>query len=223
MEYRFSKPQFLYFLYINSNFFDASKMEFKQEAVCIYYRAWRVNGFGFRAFGHAPISPVAASAPPAHQPNPLLPHNPQGIFWSQSVYAAMADLEGAARAPPPPPPVAVAPPPPAPRTAAAAAKAALGDVVVYSFLSAMFVACAASIALVVARYTVGGGYPYAYAVVASVARHAFLPAFLVVEMFCPFTVLVLVLRLARRQPELPEELLLVRDSDSQPVPRSFLP
>lgn len=86
----------------------------------------------------------------------------------------MADHEAAARAPP----VAVAPPPATPRTAAAEAeaKAALADVVVYCFLSAMFVGCAASIALIVARYAVGERYPYAYAVVAAVARHVFLLA-----------------------------------------------
>jgi hypothetical protein len=133
----------------------------------------------------------------------------------------MADHEAAARAPP----VAVAPPPATPRTAAAEAeaKAALADVVVYCFLSAMFVGCAASIALIIARYAVGERYPYAYAVVAAVARHVFLLALLAVEMLCPFTILVLVFRLSRRQPEPPEELLVVRDSDFQPVSPSFLP
>ena len=124
----------------------------------------------------------------------------------------MADIEGAARAPPRP-----APPPPAPRAATAEMKAAAADAVTYCFVSTMFVGSAASAALVVARYAFGGGSTYAHAVVAF-ARDASLRALAAELLLCPFTILLLLLRLGRRQPEPPEEVILVRDSNFQPVP-----
>ncbi|XP_039853805.1 uncharacterized protein LOC120712158 [Panicum virgatum] len=115
----------------------------------------------------------------------------------------MADIEGAARAPPRP-----APPPPAPRAATAEMKAAAADAVIYCFVSTMFVGSAASAALVVARYAFGGGSTYAHAVVAF-ARDASLRALAAELLLCPFTILLLLLRLGRRQPEPPEEVILV--------------
>ena len=76
---------------------------------------------------------------------------------------------------------------------------------------------AASAALVVARYAFGGGSTYAHAVVAF-ARDASLRALAAELLLCPFTILLLLLRLGRRQPEPPEEVILVRDSNFQPVP-----
>jgi hypothetical protein len=126
----------------------------------------------------------------------------------------MADIEAAARAPPraPPPPV----PAPAPRRPAAAElKAAVADGVIYGFLGVMFAGSAASIALVVARYAVVGGYPYAPAVVAF-ARDVFLRALAAELLVCPLTILLLLLRLDRRPPEPREWLVMVRDPN--PVP-----
>ncbi|CAO2163374.1 unnamed protein product [Urochloa humidicola] len=125
----------------------------------------------------------------------------------------MADIEAAAGAPPQAPPL----PPPAPRRPAAAeVKAAVADAVIYSFVGAMFACSAASIALVVARYAVAGfgssPSSYAHAVVA-VARDVFLRALaaelLLQHLLSPFTIPLLLLRLDRRPPEPPEELVVI--------------
>ncbi|CAO2210922.1 unnamed protein product [Urochloa humidicola] len=127
----------------------------------------------------------------------------------------MADIEAAARAQPRAPPL----PPPAPRRPAAAeVKAAVDDAVIYSFVGAMFAGSAASIALVVARYAVGvGSSSSAYAVVAF-ARDVFLRALAAELLLCPFTIVLLLLRLDRRPPEPPEELVVVSDSNRFPSP-----
>ncbi|CAL5012382.1 unnamed protein product [Urochloa decumbens] len=121
----------------------------------------------------------------------------------------MADIEAAARAPPRAPPL----PPPAPRRPAAAeVKAAVADAVIYCFVGATFASSAASIALVVARYAVGGGgsssSSYAHAAVAF-ARDVFLRALAAELLLCPFTILLLLLRLDKRPPEPPEELVVI--------------
>ncbi|XP_004971033.1 uncharacterized protein LOC101782174 [Setaria italica] len=72
----------------------------------------------------------------------------------------------------------------------------------------MFVGSAASITLVVARYAVGGGYPYAQAVVAF-ERDMFLRALATELLLCPFTILLLLLRLDRRPTEPPDKLVLI--------------
>ncbi|CAL5002153.1 unnamed protein product [Urochloa decumbens] len=119
----------------------------------------------------------------------------------------MADIEAAARAPPRAPPL----PPPAPRRPAAAeVKAAVADAVIYCFVGAMFASSAASIALVVARYAVGVGSSSSYAHAArAFARDVFLRALAAELLLCPFTVLLLLLRLDKRPPEPPEELVVI--------------
>ena len=92
----------------------------------------------------------------------------------------------------------------------------IADAVIYCFVSTMFVGSAASAALVVARYAFGGGSTYAHAVVAF-ARDASLRALAAELLLCPFTILLLLLRLGRRQPEPPEEVILVRDSNPFPL------
>ncbi|CAO2175434.1 unnamed protein product [Urochloa humidicola] len=76
----------------------------------------------------------------------------------------------------------------------------------------MFVCSAASIALVVARYAVAGfgssPSSYAHAVVA-VARDVFLRALAAELLLSPFTIPLLLLRLDRRPPEPPEELVVI--------------
>jgi hypothetical protein len=97
----------------------------------------------------------------------------------------------------------------------------VADGVIYGFLGVMFAGSAASIALVVARYAVVGGYPYAPAVVAF-ARDVFLRALAAELLVCPLTILLLLLRLDRRPPEPREWLVLVRDSKfPTPFPSSL--
>lgn len=132
----------------------------------------------------------------------------------------MDDIEAAERAPPRASPPTAPAPAQAPtltlrRAVAAEMKAAVADAVIYCFLGAMFMGSAASIALVVARYAVGGGSSYAHAVVAF-ARDVFLRAFAAELLLCPSTILLLLLRLNGRQPEPPAELVLVRDSNPFP-------
>ncbi|OEL25327.1 hypothetical protein BAE44_0013654, partial [Dichanthelium oligosanthes] len=125
----------------------------------------------------------------------------------------MDDIEAAAARSPPRAP----PPPTTPgRAATAEMKAAAADAVIYSFVSAMFVCGAASIALLVARYPAAAGRSsYAHAVVA-LAMEVFLRAFVAEVLLSPFTILLLLLRLDRQRPEPPEELVLVRDSNPFP-------
>ncbi|CAL4998685.1 unnamed protein product [Urochloa decumbens] len=88
----------------------------------------------------------------------------------------------------------------------------------------MFASSAASIALVVARYAIGVGSSSSYAHAATAfARDVFLRALAAELLLCPFTILLLLLRLDKRPPEPPEELVVVRDSIpflSPPISRS---
>ncbi|KAK3121702.1 hypothetical protein QOZ80_8BG0659140 [Eleusine coracana subsp. coracana] len=120
----------------------------------------------------------------------------------------MADIEAAvART------AATAAPPQAPAPARAAGRRAavaetVADVIIYCCLGAMWASHAAGALVVFARYAVGWT-AYA-ALVVRVGREVFLGALLSTALLCPLTILVLLLRIYRRQTEFLERVILVQ-------------
>lgn len=91
----------------------------------------------------------------------------------------------------------------------------LADIVIYCCLGAMWVSHAAGAVAVLARYAVGWT---AYAVVVvRVARVIFLGGIVGAGLLCPFTTLVLLLRIKWRRAETADRVLLVRDPILFPV------